>query len=339
MSKFFISPHPINSFELKFIDEYYVIKKLYEINKLGEFELDVLVTSPLRPDNNPGCKWVKNGKNKYRFLDFSSNNPNYKAIELWQFVSELYGLDYYHSMELIINLAYDEGFVLANAKNFKKKKSRGDKPTYIKYRKIPYTKEALKYWEQYRITKEDLIEDNVDQTDFVIIRKFSVDRYKLRHFMFKNINSFAIGGFPDNKCKIYVPEPKKFITNLKKELGNRKILLNPTSDNLYITTSYKDHRVIKNALKYFDLYGDVIWLQNEAVIPENDDLELISKYKNIYYMRDNDKAGQSSFENLYNVLNTFYNKQIQEAKPHNGRKDFAQLMKHDGYEEFKYYLK
>jgi hypothetical protein len=83
----------------------------------------------------------------------------------------------------------------------------------------------------------------------------------------------------------YGPKHSKWISNCEKDsIGGLELEM---VDNLTITKSYKDYRVLKN------LGYHVVWLQGEQIIPNTYILEILlaSVRKRVTILYDNDKAG------------------------------------------------
>lgn len=335
MPDFYTPSHPVSQDHLRRFNQKELLEAVYKNLNLGELRVEEYIKSPLRNDTNPRCKWVFD-RGTYRFLDFSSNNIHSPVREIWQFVADICQLNYKESIAYLVELAHKENVSVKRVAPVQQPKTKPE--TLIQYVKIPFTDKALAYWADYKIFKEHLLEDKVYQIDRMYMLRYSKGKQSMLFKPFTKIEAYVYTDFKDNKCKIYIPEPKGFYTNLKYEIGNRKEIENPTSENLYITKSYKDYRVTKNALNFLERSGNVVWLQGESTMPNFEDFLLMEKFKNIFYLTDGDKAGINSGNTLKNLFLKDFYINITVHHPDNGRKDFAQLMKHDGYKAFHRYL-
>lgn len=153
------------------------------------------------------------------------------------------------------------------------------------------------HWSQFLIQPADLKEDNV----FATSRFYIQNPYKSR----KTVNVYGLCYAIDfiDAVKLYQPYSTdyKWITNCSEDnIGNFDNIDN-TGDELIISKSYKDHRVIRNIL----FLKNVIWFQNEGMIPSRFILEnLLERFKLITIFFDNDMAGIKAAIKLQDILNS-----------------------------------
>lgn len=331
--KFARPPYSITLTELETFNQENLLTAFYEEHNLGEFKIEKLLCSPLREDKSPGCMWRLNFDGRIRFVDFSPKNLTIKAKEIHQFVGEYLKLNDYEAVEYLILFAYAKSIKRYNcgeAKTVYKNNSFNKSNIKLRYSICDFTQKGLDYWNDYGITIDDLNEDKVYQIDKFLMKKED----EVYPYSCKQELSFVFSDFSENKCKIYQPNKKRFYTNLDFELGNAKVLNNPQSKELYITTSYKDHRVIKN---FFNKQKDVIWLQSEKTMPVIEDLAKMSVYDTIVNLEDNDEAGKLSGDSLEQLVSMFLAKELIRIRPKN-EKDFADLRKNHGNKELNQYL-
>jgi hypothetical protein len=254
-----------------------------------EFEY---IISPFRDDTNPGC-WFELDANTLRFVDYADN----LKIDCFDAIKLKYNLKNFYETLAFIN------------KNIIKNKNFVIKPVVKKVKKVNVIKKDFKiliatrnfskidglYWTPYEITKQNLIDDKV----------FPIQKFKLLNTRKGDITvrpidlCYCYTDFKDNKKKIYRPEQKvkKFITNCdNNDIGGINFIDN-NSDNIIITKSYKDYRVLKN------LNLNVIWFQNEGMFPDKEILKnLLNSFNKIIIFFDNDKAGIKASIKLYDLL-------------------------------------
>lgn len=331
---------PVFSFESA-AEQLDLVKILYLFYKeagLGDLYIDTPITSPLRKDNKAGCRWVISNNDGCPIFIDNSRQPKFRNI--FSFIADYSNISTKEALDVVIKLAENTDIKIRksnNNKGFSKKKLY---PTQLGYRKCEFTEEGLSFWLDYGITKEQLIEDKVFQIDRLVNKKYKNGKYELYNVNLYNKYCFLYTDF-EKGVKAYLPKqpnvPKsQFYTNIKFEVGNSHSLYFPSADQLYITKSYKDWRVLKNAHKYFDIQTDGIWFQSENTLPENSVLELISKYKNVVYFGDNDKPGIKACEHIRNKFLSL-NIEIETAVPYKYN-DFAELQKECGIEDFYDYI-
>jgi hypothetical protein len=110
--------------------------------------------------------------------------------------------------------------------------------------------------------------------------------------------------------KVYFPNQKryKFLgTCNKNDIGDLDYIDNKKK-YIIITKSYKDSKVLRN------LGYNSIWLQSENSIPDKEVIsKIISNFKRIYIIFDNDVAGIKGSKRLHIFLyNLFKKKKIKE---------------------------
>ena len=157
----------------------------------------------------------------------------------------------------------------------------------------------LKYWKQYEITEDNLIEDNIKVLDYI--------RFQKEGMIYKKdvINQLAYLIPVNNHFKFYFPENTEFRflgNTTKNDVGNLQNLENKT---IVITKSYKDARVLRN----YNI--NTIWFQNEGMLPSTEILvEILNKNNKIIIWYDNDNAGKIASEKIKNKILKIFNAEI-----------------------------
>lgn len=246
------------------------------------------VTSPFREDRTPGCWFEYSPEGELRFVDFGNpaviRGTRMKNINCFDAVKIYFKLRSLYDALIYIHTQLDT----KTAKKLIKK----EKPTIIKRSPVeldflprPFDYRDKKFWKKYKISSDNLIEDNVFALES--IRMFNTRKGTLQ-FQIYDIG-YAYTQFLNNKMKFYFPKrPKKdrFITNCtQNDMGGMQSLVE-SGEILFITKSYKDYRVLKN------IGLNVVWNQMEGAIPSTDILlSLCYRFKKIYVFFDNDEAG------------------------------------------------
>lgn len=252
--------------------------------------------SPFRRDRTPGCwfEWV-NG-----ILLFNDFGDKQRHRSCFKAVMDKYNVTLHTAIKIIckhFNLSESDLDYSPIESTDKLNIIKSDKiPAIITYNNRDFNKEDAKFWSQFLITKDNLIEDNVYPVD-----RFTIDS-KGR---VKVITPYTVCySYPfGEKVKLYMPRnnPKfKWITNTSEnDIGNIDNL-EPTGKQLIITKSYKDHRVLKNLG-----YKNVVWFQNEACVPNKQIcVGLINRFEDIVVFYDNDKQGNLGSEKIVSLFNS-----------------------------------
>jgi len=135
---------------------------LRELSQLSEFEiysyylgesvkLKKKYHSPFKTDSSPSLVfYTKNGKLLWN--DFTQGGDVIRFVKLKE------NLDFWEAVEHIVN-----NVKITNTDVSISLKEQPRKP--IEFRAIPFTKEGLKYWDKYKISKNNLLEHNIYQID------------------------------------------------------------------------------------------------------------------------------------------------------------------------------
>lgn len=261
------------------------------------------VTSPFRPDNNPGC-WFQTdvASGKLRFVDFANeetiNGINMNNIDCFDAVQVYFKLNnFYKVLEFIKDKLIDGKNIKHKIRVFKPKEK---KEVLIHIDTRNFDARDGRFWSKYGISKQNLIDDGV----------FPVRRFNLLNTrngdILKRVYDpcYSFNNFSGDRKKLYRPFQKgsnRFITNCKADDIGEIDSLVKYGQELVISKSYKDCRVLRN----HNL--DSIWFQNEGMIPSDDVLvELCRRFTKIVVFFDNDEAGIIASEKVKNKINSFF---------------------------------
>lgn len=253
--------------------------------------------SPFRQDNNPDCYFeVDPNKGKLMFIDFAGDRRHSDCFDA---VRDYYNLPNFYQVLLFIKANLIDGKTRTQLEQ--KVKVKKNKPKTGLIFKSRYFIECDKtFWSKFKIRRAHLIEDKV----------FPVSKYQLqKDGKGVTINSYtptyAYTEFESGNRKLYFPYKKdlKFLTNCTQNDVGGLHNVDHFSDTLIITKSYKDYRVIYNQ------GYNVIWFQNEGMIPEDEiliNIIKIGKYRKIYVLFDNDDAGVRAVIKVSEYLRSCY---------------------------------
>lgn len=157
------------------------------------------------------------------------------------------------------------------------------------------------FWSQYGITSSQLKRDNVKSNRQIIFNS----RHNPGSFQRMAVTPSYTYLFESGRRKCYQPYHDKWnkwkSTCTEEDVGGWN---NLTNDNLVITKSYKDWRVLKNS------GYNTIWLQNEGCKIPWDKLIRLQGIKTKFILFDNDKAGITAGQELAAYCNQFDNSYI-----------------------------
>lgn len=258
--------------------------------------------APYREDSNPDCYFEK-FEGKLTFVDFADIR---KSKNCFSFVSACIKskslLETNNYIQKALNLKGGNSLLEKPVEKesniveaIKVKKSRT-----ISYIPRKFNHKDKEFWSKYEISSQNLIDDGV-----VPISGYRSTNRKGETFTISTLDiMYAYTAFDNNKVKIYRPhgnkEEKWFTNCTQHDIGGLDDL--PISgEQLIITKSYKDYRVLKNQ----DL--DVIWLQNEGMLPNPTLIHMLGKrFDKIIVFFDNDKVGIKNSKTVTSYINSMY---------------------------------
>lgn len=242
--------------------------------------------APYRNDSQPDC-YFEEYDGRLFFVDFASSPPSYNCFTFIQKCAKLKDLgEVYRYIVKALGL-----------KGNVKKTKEGTSEVVLKLKEPKKQKEILYlprafdnrdkvYWSQYNISSKNLIEDKV-----IPIQLYQSTSKKGVPFTIRGFDiMYAYTDFKNNRLKIYRPygtkESKWFTNCTQNDIGGIDYV-DYKADDLLITKSYKDYRVIKNQKV------NTVWFQNEGMIPSPTILKSLCKsFKRIIIWFDNDEPGR-----------------------------------------------
>lgn len=285
---------------LKYVSEEDIFELVFGF-KPKEFDY---VISPFRKDNSAGCWFQYYPSGKLKFTDFGSqiyirgvkmiNIDCFDAVQFYFKLGGLYKTLQFIKKHLIDGKDLPKMEYILNEKKIEKRKVK----ILFDIRDFDIRDEM--FWKKYGISKQNLIDDKVFP-----IKRFKVVNSKKGDFSSRIYDiCYAYTDFEDGRKKLYRPYQKgkgKFLSTCNQnDIGGFNHL--PKFGNkLIITKSYKDYRVLKNQ----EL--NVVWFQNEGMIPTNDYLlPLCKRFDNIVIFFDNDNTGKEVGEKISNLINSHF---------------------------------
>ena len=238
-------------------------------------------------------------------MDNSTTLPDGYCFNM---VQDFHKVSFYHSLEIInahFQLDLLGGFDGVRKEDVKQSESLKKEKKKV-FRDMPFKARMFnaqgdrEFWSPYQITRSNLIEDEV----------FPILWYKIYSKKLKNhvvirpqTRCYMVGNF-DIRSKFYTPDKKgkgKWATNCSQNDIWGLDSLPLTGEQLSITKSYKDYRVLKNQGM------NVIAFQNEGMTPDMEILKpLLGRFKEIIVFFDNDRAGIEAAESLVELINSIY---------------------------------
>lgn len=278
------------------------------------FQEDIVVDkehkylAPYRNDTHPDCYFMEYD-GYIKFVDFAEVGE-IKSSNCFKVISKTFNISYRQALEYVNNhfklglgdsttatkeILYENGPIKVEEINKELKK-----PRTITYLPRSFSSKDKTFWSKYEISKQNLLDDKV-----VPISMYRSTNKKGQYFIITAFDiMYAYTDFDDNKIKVYRPQaPKegKWFTNCNQNdignIGNIDI----SGDKLIIAKSYKDCRVLRNqGIK------NVIWFQNEGMIPSENILkQLCKRFNKIYLWFDNDSAGLANGKFVASHINSF----------------------------------
>lgn len=225
-----------------------------------EIKLGTAYNSAFDKDRNPSIWFFRNAKGKLLYFDSRSG----QKYDCFGFVKKLYNCNFREALEKI---AQDFGLLSGEPMKMDKflykqsleLENKTKKSSLVQFSAKPWTSEALKFWNQYEITKSELEADNI----------YLVDKLYINHSQIYNNSSFRFAYLEEwiddennlqKGVKIYSPFDKgmKWVSSIPLHVPFGLKDLKPSVDTLWITKSKKDRLILK---KFFP---DVIATQNES---------------------------------------------------------------------------
>ena len=254
------------------------------------------VVSPLRYDRTPGCWFTYHTNGVLYFIDFAHTRTHSDCFNIVQ--------DFFQFPNFYLTLEYIHKTLIQGKMELKPVINKEETKKIVK-EKVKLLIEArafssadVKFWSQYEIRKKHLVEDRV----FAVQKLFALNTKSGSHIIDCNDIAYSYNDFAEARKKVYFPMRegrKRFLTNCtKNDVGGLNSLV-CYGKELIIAKSYKDYRVLKNNGK------NVVWFQNEGMIPNDSILNLLVRHFNsIIVWFDNDQPGIIASEKIKTHINT-----------------------------------
>lgn len=259
-----------------------------------EFEVGRAYKSPLREDSNPSFALYYTRQGSIRFKDFNGAQGN-----CFDFVMLKTGLTFVESLKLIVqdfnlNLGTNTPTVFPKEVKPMFKPKIVNKERLIQFKPQQWTNVDKKYWTRYGLNSKILKLYNVFSAKFVYLDKKLIQVYS-------DYNPIYCYKFNGKRVKVYRPFSNtsgKWLSNVTEDdLQGLEQLDKTKNDLLIITKSLKDVMCL-HSLGY------------QAVAPQSENTrtqyelmrKLVSHYKKVLILFDNDEAGMRGAANLGDYL-------------------------------------
>lgn len=283
-----------------------------------KFKLNERCLSCFKQENNPSMIiGTRSSSGEIIFKCFNSSHGG----DCITFVMQLYNIEYRDALEKI---AADFG--ITDEVKYKEVIEKLPPAEVIKPKKAPkiivstrtFTKQELKYWEEYDQGLEDLKRENIYAPKEIWVNNE-------KKILIKDEFTFCYYYPEIDRWKIYKPFAKKefkwfsnvpfdYIENIKNVENCKKVL---------IAKSKKDKMVLQKALNY----DCIITSQAEDMSCFNQEsIRILKTCKNVYTVFDNDTKGKSASWALTNNFN-FKHCNVPDKYLVEGITDFADLYK------------
>jgi 5S rRNA maturation endonuclease (ribonuclease M5) len=263
------------------------------------------IVSPLRTNDKNAGAWFEYYEGVLYFKDFGDSERQVR--DSVQMIMDYHGLDFHNTLRYINDTLeigigtinpkpiIDEEIIQGSQRKFPykyKERSRDKTEILIKAREFEL-RDKYYWYDRYNITRSQLKADDI----FPLIWYKVYSRKQNRWIVIRPPDiCYAFCGFKDGRKKIYRPFGKKeikWLNNCNKD-DIIKCNSNLISEQLIITKSYKDTRILTN------LGIKSIGFQSENVIPSDEVLiNEIKDYKKVIIFYDNDIAGYNGANKLY----------------------------------------
>lgn len=281
-----------------------------------KFRLNERCLSCFKEEKNPSMIiGTKSQSGEIIFKCFNSSHGG----DCIAFVMQLYNLDYHEALEKIAG-----DFGITNEVKYREVIEKLPPVEVIKPKKAPkiivatrpFTKQELKYWEEYDQGLEDLKRENIYAPKQIWVNgdKKPVDKSELVFcYYYPEIDKWKIyKPFAKKEFKWYTNVPFDYIENIKNVENCKKVL---------IAKSKKDKMVLQKALNY----DCMITSQAEDLSCFNEEsIRILKTCKNVYTVFDNDTKGKSASWTLTNNFE-FKHCNVPDKYLAEGITDFADL--------------
>lgn len=258
--------------------------------------------APYRDDSNPDC-YFEEFDGKLYFVDFADT---IKSKNCFSFISRCIS-----SNNIFDTLTFITKSLNLGKGNNSEKKTVNKESDLVEVKKIKkervisfaprkFNSKDKKFWSQYEISSQNLIEDKV----IPIVAYQSTSRKGEVFTIVEMFNMYAYTDFDGGRVKVYRPygtKDSKWFTNCTQNDVGGIDHLPMYGDLLIIAKSYKDYRVLKNQGL------TVVWFQNEGMLPNPTIIRNLGKrFHKIVVWFDNDRAGIDNCKLVVNYINSMF---------------------------------
>jgi hypothetical protein len=257
-------------------------------------ENNILFCNPLREDSFPTCSFKILSSVNYGYKVWFRDWAEISGKDCFDLVQNMAKCDFNEALELIcyhfdllsLERTTQLKYVMTPTTILELNQKEA-KPIEIRIKTIPWGKEHLAFWMQFELcTPEDL-------ANIVPIRNYWVNGVKFN--IPKNIGfAYLFGGYD---YKIYLPYADKAKGELK-FIHNRADIIQGAGEvdfaksTLFITSSYKDVKVLNKIAKTYDFDFTALAPQAETIlIPKEKIAKIKEKFEYVILFHNNDKAG------------------------------------------------
>ena len=287
-------------------------------------------TAPYREDNTAKCYFDIGRTGALHFVDFA--DPSLIRKDCFGFIGACYNLDLNQTLRFVDNelslgicSSYTEVVTQTTIRPTYKKTKKGNNHIGIAPREFDVRDRD--FWFSYGITREQLTSDGVVP---IYCYRFLSRKGQLCTITPYDI-CYAYTEFNDSRKKIYRPKgspEQKWLTNCNQDDIGGIEHIDFSCKYIVITKAYKDYRVLKNE-------GiNVIWFQNEGMLPNVDKLQFLHFFNQVYIWFDNDQTGLAASIKARTYLENLGHKQVKQIvipiplRKKLGIKDPSDLRKH-----------
>lgn len=244
--------------------------KIFEKILGSELKFGKPYASPFRKERNPSLSFYRSKSGRIRWKDFGTDEP---SGGLYDFVGKHLETD---------DLDKIKAYIYDGKEDCTKKRIKYFPPVRensLEIKTKSWDKKELEYWKSFGISRKTL-------------KKFNV--FPLKHFYVNDIlkekekDELLFAEIVGEHVKIYSPfsKTRKWKSNTTKSDVFGEEQLQYKSDVLIVTKSLKD------VMSLYELGFEAISPMSETSdIPDRVKREVLSKYKKIYILYDNDETG------------------------------------------------
>ena len=204
----------------------------------GRFKLNDRISHPFRRDKQPSATFFLSKRGQICLYDFVDGS----VLNCFHYVRKLYNCDFNNALHIIAKDfgLIDKSTTIVTQEQRKKAleiERESKKETLIQFTYKKYTNEALKFWNLYEITKDELQYDEVYQVDKLWLNKVEITN-NYGFLRFAKIEEFD----GTTGVKIYSPEDTnmKWLSSIPLQIPYGLNKLKKESNRVLTQKSFKD---------------------------------------------------------------------------------------------------